>query len=71
MVPGLATPVGEAGLEYAVAQRPARIYPRSAASGVTINNNITVNGGGGDRRSTQQLQAAVGEATARALRRNR
>jgi chemotaxis protein histidine kinase CheA len=66
--------VGEGGRrELFVPDRAGRVVPEGRGL-VTVNNNISVAAGPGgtiDRRSLAQLQAAVGEATARALARNR
>jgi chemotaxis protein histidine kinase CheA len=66
--------VGEGGRrELFVPDRAGRVVPEGRGM-LTVNNTISVAAGPGgsiDRRSLAQLQAAVGEATARALARNR
>jgi hypothetical protein len=72
MAAGMPYWAGEHGRELIVPVTNSRAIPAGGA-GVTINNNINVSAPNGqvDRRSLQQLQAAAGEATSRALARNR
>jgi hypothetical protein len=72
MAAGMPYWAGEHGRELIVPVTNSRAIPGGGV-GVTINNNINVAAPNGqvDRRSLQQLQAAAGEATSRALARNR
>jgi hypothetical protein len=74
MAAGMPYWAGEHGRELIVPASASRAVPGGRGAGlVTVNNNVTISAPGGrvDRRSIQQLQAGIGEATSRALARNR
>lgn len=62
--------VGEKGPELFMPKSSGRILPNGSA-GQSVNQTINVSvSGQTDRQSIQQLQTAIGLATARAVRRN-